>query len=87
MGTQLRVTGYCNSFSGSIGFGNASNGQGSLSVFITSNTNVMCALESNEIADQALISALTSATSYRLERSKLTLLNAENAIVEVLTQK
>lgn len=87
LGQQLRVTGYCNSFSGTIAFGPRVSGRGTLAVFVSNNTNVMCAVESEERADQALINALTSATSYSLASGRLTLLNAENTITKVLTQE
>jgi heat shock protein HslJ len=83
-GWRLQIEGHCNSYAGTVAFGNAGDSKGSFGVFLSDQTQQMCADARFEMTDAALLAALEAAKSYVRSGNELRLFDASGKNVAVI---
>jgi heat shock protein HslJ len=76
-GSRLLFEGFCNTFSGSAAFGPITNGVGTMAVFISDQTQRLCADPRLEAGDQDVLAAFESVRSFKLTGTDLHLTDAK----------
>lgn len=84
-GWRLQIAGHCNRYGGTVAFGHSgSDNKGSFGIFLSDQTQQMCADARFETTDAALIAALEAARSYARSGPELRLFDASGKNVAVI---
>ncbi len=83
-GWRLQIAGHCNSYGGTVAFGDSGNNKGSFGIFLSDQTQQMCADARFEMTDAALLAALEAARTYARSGPELRLFDASGKNVAVI---